>query len=483
MPTKRVLVTGASGLLGTALRAEAMTQPREFIWVTRQDADLEDFEATRRLIAHIQPDVILHTAAVVGGIRFNMEHPEELRDRNNRINENVLRAAFEHQVPKVVSFLSSCIFPESAPEPWDETMIHAGEPDSRQWGYAHAKRTLDQRSRELSQKSGGACRFVTLMPTAMFGANDNYHLERSHVIPAVLMKVRAAIRSGIAPVFWGSGRPRREFLFSRDMARVALWAIEHYDDLEPLIVSPPQDESVQTIVSEVAKQLAYHGPVQWDTQRPDGRLTRRTSQTKFKRLLPDFQFTPFSEALSQTVLDFRSRGTRLRGQEAPRVVFLDRDGVLNAKATQARYVRQWSEFIWMPGAKEAVKELKAAGYTILLISNQAGVGNGQMTEADLKNIQQMMQTELQMSGGSIDGFYYCLHRADAGCECRKPQPGLLLQAQKDFGMDFDQAVFIGDDQKDAEAGKAVNCPTLLVNSERTLLTIVRDELLKKGAAA
>ncbi len=311
----RVLVTGAAGLLGAALRDLASGSPYVFDFVTRRDGDLEQPGIARALLRQKRPDCIVHAAAVVGGIRYNMDRPEELRDRNRRINEALLEAAFQQEVPKVISFLSSCIFPQDAPEPWGEDLIHRGEPDRLQWGYAQAKRELDRKSQDYIAQSKRRCRFVTLMPTAMYGLNDNYHPERSHVIPAIFLKLQQAKETGVPPIFWGTGRPRREFLYAPDMARVVLWAIEHYEDPQTMIVAPPGDEAVEQAVTWIAEFIGYKGPIRWDTEKPDGRLTRRTDTAKFRRLYPDFEFTPLREGLREVADHFLRVYPRLRGFE------------------------------------------------------------------------------------------------------------------------------------------------------------------------
>jgi len=159
-------------------------------------------------------------------------------------------------------------------------------------------------------------------------------------------------------------------------------------------------------------------------------------------------------------------------------IILDRDGVLNQKPARANYVRSWQEFIWVPGAKEALLLLRKAGVRVLVVSNQAGVARGAMTEADLLEIHRNMVREAARFGGSIEAIYYCPHGWDDGCECRKPRPGMLFQAQRDFNLDLSRTLFIGDDERDAQAADAAGCPSLLVSEEKTLLQAVQ-ELTKK----
>ena len=133
----------------------------------------------------------------------------------------------------------------------------------------------------------------------------------------------------------------------------------------------------------------------------------------------------------------------------------------------------------MPEAVSTVVRIKESGLRTILISNQAGVGKGEMTLADLKDIEQHMQMELHAAGGKLDAAYYCLHKPDAGCECRKPKPGLLLQAQKEFGLRFDESIFIGDDPKDLAAGKAAGCPAVLIDSALSLSMAVDRHVFNK----
>lgn len=159
-------------------------------------------------------------------------------------------------------------------------------------------------------------------------------------------------------------------------------------------------------------------------------------------------------------------------------VILDRDGVLNRKPLRAQYVRTWSEFEWLPGAKEALRLFKRAGYRVIIVSNQAGISRGAMSETDLEEIHRHMKEEVFEAGGRIDAIYYCPHNWDDGCECRKPRPGMLYQAQRDFNLDLSRTYFIGDDERDGQAGDAAGCPWLLLSDKLSLLDVT-EELLKK----
>lgn len=162
-------------------------------------------------------------------------------------------------------------------------------------------------------------------------------------------------------------------------------------------------------------------------------------------------------------------------------IILDRDGVLNRRPPRANYVRSWREWEWLPGALEALRLLNRAGYRVLVASNQPGVSRGAMTRGALEAIHAQMKHDALAAGGRIDRIYYCPHGWDEGCDCRKPKPGMLLQAQKDFCLDLTRVCFVGDDERDAEAAKAAGCPFMSVTGSRSLLDIVRD-LLGPGEA-
>ena len=160
---------------------------------------------------------------------------------------------------------------------------------------------------------------------------------------------------------------------------------------------------------------------------------------------------------------------------------LDRDGVLNKRAPKARYVRSWSEFEWLPGAKEALRLLNKAGYRVIVVSNQAGIGRGLMTETDLRQIHDKMRAEAAEAGGQIDKVYYCPHDWNEGCECRKPKPGLLFQAQRELNLDLSRTVFVGDDERDGEAADRAGCLFVRVSEEKPLIEWVQ-QLLKHQPA-
>lgn len=162
-----------------------------------------------------------------------------------------------------------------------------------------------------------------------------------------------------------------------------------------------------------------------------------------------------------------------------RVAFLDRDGTLNVRAPKACYIERPEDFIWLDGAKEAVKLLDQSGYITILISNQPGIARGNLTVDTLNKIHDKMQNDLADIGTKIDYIYYCPHNWDDGCECRKPNPGMLFQAQKDLSLNLPKCILFGDDERDIEAATRANCPSVLVSNDYPLIEAVKDYIKVK----
>lgn len=155
-------------------------------------------------------------------------------------------------------------------------------------------------------------------------------------------------------------------------------------------------------------------------------------------------------------------------------VLLDRDGVLNVRPPRAEYVRRAADVRWLPGALEALRLFAEAGYRVIVVSNQAGIGRGAMTDADLRGIHRRMLDEAQAAGGRIDAFYHCPHDWNDGCRCRKPAPGMLIDAQRDFALDLSRTTFIGDDERDGQAAAAAGAPFRMVSPSLSLLDHARQ---------
>jgi D-glycero-D-manno-heptose 1,7-bisphosphate phosphatase len=159
-----------------------------------------------------------------------------------------------------------------------------------------------------------------------------------------------------------------------------------------------------------------------------------------------------------------------------KIIFLDRDGVINKKAPKADYVKKWEEFEFLPGSIEGIRLLSQHGYDIFIISNQAGIARGMMTEEDLEIIHENMNIEIEKHGGKITKIYFCPHGWDDGCECRKPKPGMFFQAAREYHINLKHSIFIGDDERDMQAGNTAGIKSVLITPERNLFKVINDLL-------
>jgi D-glycero-D-manno-heptose 1,7-bisphosphate phosphatase len=166
-----------------------------------------------------------------------------------------------------------------------------------------------------------------------------------------------------------------------------------------------------------------------------------------------------------------------------RAVILDRDGTLNHRPPKAQYVTRPEQLEWLPGSLEALRALREAGYAVAVVSNQAGIGRGAMTEGDLEAIHARMRADVERAGGRIDAVFHCPHDWDEGCECRKPAPGMLFEAQRELELDLTRTPFLGDDERDGQAAEAAGCPFTMVSQERPLIDAVRGLLAERAVAA
>ncbi|CAL8270641.1 unnamed protein product [Lota lota] len=299
----RVLVTGGSGLIGKAIEQEAMKdgekrEGEQWIFLSSKDANLVDPEQTRAVFEKHRPTHVIHLAAKVGGLYLHMrENLHFLRD-NLRINDNVLQTAHEMGVTKVVSCLSSCIFPDKTPYPIDETMIHNGPPHESNYGYSHAKRMIDVLNRAYFGQYGHV--YTAVIPTNVYGPHDNFNEDKGHVLTAIRW-------DNTTLNVWGSGKPLRQFIFSMDIDRLMVWALREYDEVNPIILSVGEEDevSIQEAVEMIAEALEFKGQIHYDTSMSDGQMKKTANNAKLRRLpdlpdLPDLPFTPLREGIKLT---------------------------------------------------------------------------------------------------------------------------------------------------------------------------------------
>ena len=285
------MVTGGSGLVGSAIYGHFKP--------THEELDLMELDAIIDYIEENEITHIIHCAAKVGGIKANMEHLGEFFYDNIIINSNVLEASKRCGVEKVVSFMSTCVFPDDATYPLSPDQIHNGEPHSSNYAYAYAKRMLEVQSRAYREQYG--CNFVTVIPCNIYGPNDNFDLESSHVIPALIHKCYVAKENDTEFEVWGTGRAYREFVYVDDVATIATWVLHNYNETEPFIISPNEEISMAVLAQTIMFKMNRHGTIIYDHTKPDGQLKKPSDNSTLKRCLPDFKFIPIEEGLRRTI--------------------------------------------------------------------------------------------------------------------------------------------------------------------------------------
>lgn len=300
-----VMVTGGTGLVGAAIKAyieETEVKANEtWIFLSSKDGDLRDRAATEAIFEKNKPTHVIHLAAKVGGLFANMREKVEFFRENILINDNIMECCRIYKVQKLVSFLSTCIFPDKTTYPIDETMLHDGPPHSSNEGYAYAKRLIDTMNRAYAEEY--KCNFTSIIPTNIYGPADNFSIESGHVIPGLIHKCVLAKKNGTDFTIWGSGTPLRQFIYSRDLAELTVWVLREYHDPTPITLSVDEEEevSIKDVALAVAKACKFEGQVVFDTSKADGQFKKTASNKKLRGLRPDYKFTGIEEGIQKAV--------------------------------------------------------------------------------------------------------------------------------------------------------------------------------------
>lgn len=265
----KVIVAGSTGLAGSAIAAAFSAQGHEVIGLNRSVVDLMDGEATKEFLLKAKPDLVIDAAAKVGGIGANNSFPVEFLADNITIQGNLMNAAHAAGVEKFVFLGSSCIYPRDCAQPIKEEYLMTGPLEATNSAYAIAKIAGIELVNSYRKEYG--TRWISLMPTNLYGPRDNFDLAASHVLPAFIRRFVDAAESGAEKVvLWGSGSPLREFLHVDDLAQAVLIASEKYDSSLHLNVGTGEDLSIKDLAGVVAKSAGFTGEIEWDASKPDG---------------------------------------------------------------------------------------------------------------------------------------------------------------------------------------------------------------------
>ena len=287
---KRLLVTGGNGLVGSSITSDVKIG---------KEYDLRNIEETNKMFEYHKPTHVIHCAGKVGGLSANMNYKGEFFYDNIMINTNVIESARKHNIKKLLCFLSTCVFPDNINYPLTEDKIHLGEPHFSNYPYAYAKRMADVQIRAYREQYG--LNYTSVIPTNIYGPNDNFSLEHGHVMPMLIHKLYNAQKNNTDFIVWGSGKPLREFIFSKDVARLSEWAIDNYNESEPIIFSPSEEISIIDLVDLLVKEFNFKGKVIFDNSKPDGQFRKPSDNSKLKSYLPNFEFTPIEQGLKETI--------------------------------------------------------------------------------------------------------------------------------------------------------------------------------------
>jgi len=300
---KELIITGGTGMVGAAFKRICPTAE----YPNRKQFHNLEFRADDKKIVHL--------AAKVGGVKANTDEVAQFYYDNCIINQKILHYAHESKAKKVVSLLSTCVYPDApyVNYPLTEEQLHLGPPHVSNFGYAYSKRMVDVMSRAYRQEYGN--NFITAIPNNLYGENDNFDLENSHVLPALIRKVWEAKINKKPSVFcWGDGSPRREFTYSEDVAKILLFLLERYNEPEPINIGNTDEYSIKEVVEMICDELEYDGEIVWQTDQPSGQHRKPSSNQKLLDLgWKKENYTPLKEGLKKTCEWFIINYPNVRG--------------------------------------------------------------------------------------------------------------------------------------------------------------------------
>jgi GDP-L-fucose synthase len=309
---KTVIVTGGAGFLGSyvveGLRAQGC---KEIVVPRRATCDLRDPRAIAGLLERTRSDVIIHLAAVVGGIGANRERPGEFFYDNLLMGVHLIEGARQAGVEKFVTVGTVCAYPKYTPVPFSEENLWSGYPEETNAPYGIAKKALLVQQQAYREQYG--FNGIYLLPTNLYGPGDNFDPSSSHVIPALIKKCVDAVENGDEYIeVWGNGSASREFLYAGDAAEGILLATEKYDGAEPVNLGAGREITIKGLVEIIAKLTGFSGEIRWDTSKPNGQPRRNLDTTRAERLFGFRAKVGFEEGLRNTIAWYLARRTQAR---------------------------------------------------------------------------------------------------------------------------------------------------------------------------
>ena len=301
---ERILVTGSTGLVGRCFQGD------KFIRSYHAGCDLKDPRRVDALFNSVRPDAVIHCAAKVGGLQANMTQKGDFFYQNIMMNTNVIESARKSGVKKLISFLSTCVFPNDVEYPLSPEKIHLGKPHYSNDAYAYAKRMSDIQIQAYREQFG--CEYFSVIPTNIYGPGDNYNLQNGHVVPTLIHKFYLAKKNNTPVEIWGTGKPLREFIYSEDVANLTSRLLENYSGSDPVILSTSQEVSIAELAEIIKNSINYKGKIIYQKEKPDGQFRKPSDNSVIKDLFPDFKFTPIEEGIQKSIDWFERNYTEAR---------------------------------------------------------------------------------------------------------------------------------------------------------------------------
>ena len=290
---ERILVTGSTGLVGRCFQGD------KFIRSYHAGCDLKDPRRVDAMFNSVKPDAVIHCAAKVGGLQANMTQKGDFFYQNIMMNTNVIESARRSGVKKLISFLSTCVFPNDVEYPLSPEKIHLGKPHYSNDAYAYAKRMSDIQIQAYREQFG--CEYFSVIPTNIYGPGDNYNLQNGHVVPTLIHKFYLAKKNNTPVEIWGTGKPLREFIYSEDVANLTSRLLENYSGSDPVILSTSQEVSIAELAEIIKNSINYKGKIIYQKEKPDGQFRKPSDNSVIKDLFPDFKFTPIEEGIQKSI--------------------------------------------------------------------------------------------------------------------------------------------------------------------------------------
>lgn len=291
----KILVTGGTGLVGKNLQ----TYLPNAVYVASSDYNLTNQFDVHRMFSEHRPTHVIHLASKVGGVLANSKDPVGFYEQNILMNTYVLHYAHQYNVERVISMMSTCIFPNTIEYPLQPHKIHSGEPHVSNFGYAYAKRMLEIQTRAYQSQYGK--KWTTIIPTNVYGKFDQFNLESAHVIPALIHKCYLAKINNTPLKVMGTGKVYREFIYAEDLAKVLAWAIFNYESLEPLIVSSPTQHAIEDVVHMIAKEMKFTDEIVFDGNENNNGQTRKPSDTSKLQNIYPIEYTQLNDGITKTI--------------------------------------------------------------------------------------------------------------------------------------------------------------------------------------